>query len=476
MTDRFDFFAVIAGMRTGSNLLEEQINAYDGLTCHGELFNPHFVGRPKQDTAFGFDMARRDADPVGLIAAMRAATDGLGGFRIFDDHDRNALQICLDDPRCAKIVLIRAPLDSYVSLKIARQTGQWWLSDIRSAKPGKAHFEAAEFEEFLADLGTFHHHIRRSLQITGQTAFFLRYEDLGDAEVIAGLARFLGAGGESGARQRRGRVQNPTSLSEKVENYGEMARALTARDPFDLDGHPSFEPSRGPGVRGYVAAKGVPLLYLPVEGTGAGRIGDWMSALGGPETGTETGLSQRDLRRWKRERPGHRSFTVVQHPVARAHHVFCRSILPEKGTGFEDVRDVLVKRYKLPLPSGKEAQNHGTEAHRAAFLAFLTFLKGNLGQQTNLRVDAAWATQSALLAGMAGVIVPDIVLRAETLDRDLPALAGSVGAPNAADPPRAIPTDTIPLDAIYDAEIEAAAHAAYRRDYIAFGYGVFAEI
>lgn len=461
-------------MRTGSNLLEEQINAYEGLTCHGELFNPHFVGRPKHDSAFGFDMARRDVDPKGLLEAMRAATDGLGGFRIFDDHDRNALQICLDDPRCAKIVLRRAPLDSYVSLKIARQTGQWWLSDITSVKPGKARFDAEEFELFLSDLGAFHHHVRRSLQVTGQTAFFLRYEDLGDAEIIAGLARFLGIEGAPGARKRRSRVQNPTSLNEKVENYDEMARALTARDPFDLDGHPSFEPPRGPNVRGYIAAKGASLLYLPIEGTETGRIGTWLSGLGGPDAGTETGLSQRDIRRWKRERPAHRSFTMVQHPVARAYGVFRRSILPTTGTGFEDVRDALVKRYKLPLPDGGDAQNHGVEVLREAFLAFLTFLKSNLGQQTNLRVEPAWATQSALLAGMAGVVVPDVVLRAEALEQDLASLATSVGACPVDLPPAGADPDHTPLAAIYNAEIEAAAHAAYRRDYIAFGYGEYA--
>ena len=473
MTDRFDYFAVIAGMRTGSNLLEEQINAYDGLTCHGELFNPHFVGRPRHDSAFGFDMARRDADPAGLIAAMRASAEGLGGFRIFDDHDRNALQICLDDPRCAKIVLSRAPLDSYVSLKIARQTGQWWLSDITSARPGKARFDAGEFERFLADLGAFHHHVRRSLQLTGQSAFFLRYEDLGDAEIVSGLARFLGVDGAPGARKRRGRVQNPTPLSEKVENFDEMARALTARDPFDLDGHPSFEPPRGPNVRGYIAAKGAALLYLPVEGTEVGRIESWLSGLGG-SAGTETGLSQRDLRRWKRERPAHRSFTMVQHPVERAYHVFCRSILPVKGTGFEDVRDVLVKRYRLPLPDGPDPQDCGAEACRRAFLAFLEFLKSNLGQQTGLPVDPAWATQSALLAGMTGVVVPDAVLRAEALERDLPLLAAAVGASSRAPAAGGSDHRRVPLGAIYDAEIEAAAHAAYRRDYVAFGYGEYA--
>ncbi|MDX1782140.1 MAG: nodulation protein NodH, partial [Thalassovita sp.] len=46
MTDRFDYFVVFAEMRTGSNFLETNLNAFPGLTCYGEAFNPHFIGYP----------------------------------------------------------------------------------------------------------------------------------------------------------------------------------------------------------------------------------------------------------------------------------------------------------------------------------------------------------------------------------------------------------------------------------------------
>lgn len=470
MSDRFDYFAVIAGMRTGSNLLEEQINAYDGLTCHGELFNPFFVGQPKREAAFGLDMIERDQDPQRMISAMRAQTEGLPGFRIFDDHNRTALQICLDDPRCAKIVLSRAPLDSYVSLKIARHTGQWWLGDIDTAKPGKARFDAAEFEEFLSDLGAFHHHLRRSLQVTGQTAFILRYEDLGDAGIIAGLARFLGIEDAPGERGRYSRVQNPEPLSEKVENYDEMAKALTIRDPFDLDAHPSFEPPRGPAVRGFIASTEAPLLFLPIEGVGADRVRAWLSKLGG----TETGLSRRDLRQWKRDRPGHRTFTVIEHPVARAHRVFCESVLPPTGTDREEVRELLIQRYGLPLPADPRSPDYRLADHRRAFLAFLGFLRVNLAQQTSLWVDPVWASQGMLLSGKAEAVVPDSVMRSESLLGELETLAATLGVPGPDPQDTEAEPGPYPLRDIYDAEIEAAARAAYRRDYITFGYGDFA--
>ena len=46
-------------MRTGSNLLEANLNALEGVTCHGEAFNPHFIGRLKSDSLL--DITLEDA-------------------------------------------------------------------------------------------------------------------------------------------------------------------------------------------------------------------------------------------------------------------------------------------------------------------------------------------------------------------------------------------------------------------------------
>ena len=61
---RFDYFVVLAGMRTGSNLLEEQLAAMPGIESHGELFNPHFFGKPDISKKWGVTLKERDADPV----------------------------------------------------------------------------------------------------------------------------------------------------------------------------------------------------------------------------------------------------------------------------------------------------------------------------------------------------------------------------------------------------------------------------
>ena len=62
----------------------------------------------------------------------------MGGFRLFHNHDPRAIESGVNDPRCAKIVLTRNPADSYVSWKIAQETGQWKLTNVKRRKDAKA--------------------------------------------------------------------------------------------------------------------------------------------------------------------------------------------------------------------------------------------------------------------------------------------------------------------------------------------------
>lgn len=185
------------------------------------------------------------------------------------------------------------------------------------------------------------------------------------------------------------------------------------------------------------------------------------------------GFTQKTLRQWMQKAVSHRSFAVVAHPVERAHRVFSRRILGAGPESYPAIREALRTSYKLPLPDSPDDPAYDAAAHRAAFLAFLGFLKGNLGGQTSIRVDPAWASQSAILQGMGEVLAVDHILREPDLAAGLARLADEIGAVRA-DVPAPEPEAPHPLAAIYDAEIEAAARAAYRRDYMMFGFGDWA--
>ncbi len=468
----FDLFVIFAEMRTGSNFLEANLNAIDGLTCHGEAFNPHFIGYPDAADILGIAKAERDADPHRLLAAICNAGGGLRGFRYFNDHDPRVLDTLLSDPRCAKIILTRNPAESYVSWKIAQATGQWKLTSARHAKSRKIRFDATEFDAHVGALQAFQVRLLNGLQRSGQTAFYVAYEDLQDVAVMNGLAAWLGAPGRLDSLDRKLKKQNPEPMEAKVENYDAMVAALARLDRFNLDWTPNFEPRRGPAVPTYVAAARAPLLYFPLRSGPEAATTGWLASLdGAPEDALESGFTQKTLRQWKRRNPGHRAFTVLRHPVARAHAAFCDRILNTGPGSYAEIRATLRRDLRLPIPERPDDPAYDLDRHRAAFLAFLGFLRQNLGGQTAIRVDAHWATQAAVVEAAARFAPLDVLVREERMDRDLPWLAAQVGRPDGG----ALPASTDPhraaLEAIYDDAIETAARDAYQRDYVAFGFG-----
>lgn len=470
MPGHFDSFVIFAGMRTGSNFLEDNLNGVPGLFCYGEVFNPHFIGQKDRRSLLGITLEDRSKDPFPLLQAMKSHADGLAGVRFFHDHDPRVLRALMSDRRCAKVILTRNPLDSYVSRKIAAETGQWKLTDPSHRRSARISFNPAEFEAHLEQVQRFQMELLHELQVSGQTAFYIGYDDIGDIDVLNGLLRFLGVQHRLDKLSDRLKRQNPQPLAEKVKNHAEMEAALAQLDRFDLSRTPNLEPRRGPAVPSYVAGAEAPLLFLPVRAGPSALIEAWLAALDGVEPEALTrGFTQKTLRSWKRSHPGHRCFTVVSHPLDRAHRAFCTHILGTGEDSYPTIRQTLREVEGVPLPEGAPGADFGPEAHRAAFLGFLRFLKRNLGGRTALRVDASWASQSEVLRGMAQVALPDMVLRAERLAAELPVLAAQVGL-CAPDLPEIKAEGPVALADIYDTELESAARDAYQRDYMSLGY------
>lgn len=469
MKTNFEYFVVLAEMRTGSNFLESNINVFDDLSCHGEAFNPHFIGYPNTPDLLGVTQAEREADPMRLITAFKEAPN-LNGFRFFHDHDARVIETVLSDPKCAKIILTRNPVESYVSWKIAEATGQWKLTNVTHHKSAKIKFSPQDFARFLDRLKAFQMRVLHRLQETGQTAFYIGYEDIRDVDVMNGMAKFLGAETRLDALSKSLKKQNPSPLLEKVSNPDEMQDALQTVDHFGLSRTPNFEPRRGASVGNYITAGDVPLLFMPITSGPNKAVRTWLEGIA--EAPLSAQMTQKVLRQWKRRTQGHRSFTVVRHPLVRAHAAFCRVILGTGKGSFPKIRDTLKRVHKVPIPA--EGAPYDRAAHRAAFLGFLHFLKANLSGQTAVRIDAAWASQGSILQGFSAFAAPDLILREETLASDLEYLAFRAERESpalrseAADVP-------FTLEDVYDPEIEAAAQDAYQRDYMVFGYGAWRE-
>lgn len=456
---KFDSFVIFAEMRTGSNLLEAAVNSLEGVTCHGEAFNPALIGYPNRFELLGITREARDADPMVLWDKIRAAP-GLNGCRYFHEHDPRVFEAMVRDPGCAKIVLTRNPIESYVSLMIARATGQWKLGDAKHRKAAQAEFDAAEFEEHLAALQSFQVLLMNALQTSGQTAFYIDYEDAQNLDVLNGLAAWLGVKARLSALPDSLVPQNPEPLEAKVANFPQMEASLARLDRFNLSRTPNFEPRRGANVPGFVACKDAGLLHMPLRPALDQPIRAWMERIGP----LEDGFSQKTLRQWKRRHPGHRSFAVLRHPVKRVHLAYAALI---GWPVFAELRETLVKTYRLPLP--KKPADHA--AYAEGLLAFAIWLKSNLNAQTSLPVHALWASQSTTLAAFAQIATPDLLVREERISEDLAYLTGAAGleAPPF-EPPSGDPTP-VALDLVWSEALEEAVQAAYLRDYMQFGFG-----
>jgi len=464
MSDRWDYFAIFAGMRTGSNFLERNINSIPDLQSFGELYNPYFIGFEKNTEEFlGITLEAREKHPLELIERARAEANGLAGFRIFFDHDPRVRDAALADPRCAKIVLTRNPVETYVSWKMALATDQWVLTEARGKRDAQIRFEQAEFAAHLAGYQDFLRHVRQGLQHSGQTAFELDYTDLQDIEALDGLVRWLGSSHRLSAFDRKLKKQNPGVLRDKVENAEEMEQSLVALDPFGMDFAPVFEPARGAAVPTYVASTAAKLLYQPIRSTPADLVTAWLGEEGGE---LSRGMTQKTLKVWLKETPGSRTVTVLRHPVARAYTAFVEKILPSDVNAFAEIRRALRQSYRVGLPREYPHKKFDHEACRAAFIDFLGFVKSNLAGQTSLRIDPAWASQTSIVQGFSSVLPPDRILREDELPAELPALAGS----NRTFEAEVLPGD-FPLAEIYSPEVEKAARSAYARDYMTFGFG-----
>lgn len=452
---------MFAEMRTGSNFLEANLNALVGVTCLGEVFNPVFIGKKDQTELFGLTLADREEDPARFLRRLRERTQGLSGFRYFHDHDPRVFDLVMDDPRCAKIVLTRNPIESYVSLKIAQATGQWKLTNPKNLKKAKARFDGAEFTAHLDQVQSFQIRLLHALQTRGQTAFYIDYDDISDIDVLNGLAAFLGVESRLDKVDSTLTVQNPEPLEEKVANPAAMEQALARLDRFNLSRTPNFEPRRNAAIPGYIAARDVPLLFMPVKHAPYQPVVDWFASLGP----LEQDFTHKTLRQWKRAHPGLRSFTVITHPLTRAHRAF---VALEQGGMGQEQRNILARVHNLHLPKPGQAFTDPVE-RRTAFLAFLRFLKRNLAGQTGFRTEGGWASQSAILQGFGQVQQPDFIFREDRLTEGLAFLADELGLPA---PRIAVPRDPADdaLDTIRDGDLDEAARDAYQRDYMTYGF------
>jgi hypothetical protein len=218
-------------MRTGSNLLNSHLNQYSGIVCHGEVFNPSFIGlSPEYLERFGLgrnDVHIRNADSLSFLE--RATTvEGLAvGLHIFPGHDSRVLDTLLLNAAVKKICLRRSIIHSFISLQIAKKTDVWRVTKDgpRAELPldmRRVIFDATEFEEYRRKLDGFWHHCLKSMASSEQAYLPIWYRQLNDVDSINRVVEFLGLPERKKALKPTLDKQNPEPLEQIVVNWEEM--------------------------------------------------------------------------------------------------------------------------------------------------------------------------------------------------------------------------------------------------------------
>lgn len=224
-------FVLLASMRTGSNLLNSYLNQYQGLVCHGEAFNPSFVGlEPKYLSMLGWtrsDVARRDADPNAFLELISGVEADAVGLHMFPGHDAAILQRLLEDRNVKKLCLRRSIIHSFVSLQSARKTDVWRTTnrDFTKQMPleeRRIRFVPHEFERYRRRIDGFWHEVLTALADSGQDYFPLWYRELASVATINSAVKFLGLSQQRTQLVERIAKQNPEPLKDLVENWSEM--------------------------------------------------------------------------------------------------------------------------------------------------------------------------------------------------------------------------------------------------------------
>jgi LPS sulfotransferase NodH len=223
-------FVILAAPRSGSNLLCTLLNSHPEILCHHELFNPAgiFYALDHRDGSLDFGtIAGRDRDPAAFLD--RVWTERLGhacvGFKMTRGQHEDVLGMVLHDPGVRKIILRRSNrLKTYVSAKIAEQTGQWEVycdADLVADKPRIA-VDFDEFRRHAADNDRFHAEIERVLDRTGQEPLRVGYERLFHQEEQGRWLQFLGVSPRPVRLTPASVKQNPADLRSIVSNYNEL--------------------------------------------------------------------------------------------------------------------------------------------------------------------------------------------------------------------------------------------------------------
>lgn len=234
-------FVIVSLPRTGSTYLVDYLNAIDGVRCLSEIFHPNEIMLRHHRTSDPqlADMALRDSDPLAYLQRLERDIGECGwfGFKHFPRHSLKLLQHLCASRGWRKIFLWRENLlEQYLSFLLASaHFGQVTWGRVPDAQ--KVTIPPAMLMEDFHTIERNYVMIEEALTLADPADIFtLEYHDLGRADVMRDMLRFLGLPQDSVERavaQTAGKAgkgdlafERGPNAASRIANYDEICRLL----------------------------------------------------------------------------------------------------------------------------------------------------------------------------------------------------------------------------------------------------------
>ena len=231
-------FVILNAPRTGSNFLCTVLNSHPDILCHHEIFNPHVIGVARHLQGADFCLGtteEREGDPIDFLHRVWRRNEGrlAVGFKLCLRQHEAAYHAVVADRSVRKIILKRRNrIKTFVSLLLARQTGEWVVYD-DSGQPGPRpaiHIDIAALRDNIGLHERYYRETEEALRQSDQGYVVLWYEDLILPDALDETLHLLSV--RDCYARLRGQTWKltPVTLRDVIANFGVLDEELRGTD------------------------------------------------------------------------------------------------------------------------------------------------------------------------------------------------------------------------------------------------------
>lgn len=223
-------FIVFCYARTGSYRLMDILNRQEKVVAYGEVYKKQWI-EVDQDVLsnLGYersDVEKRDSKPIKFYNDLsRMHEDKQFGFKIFPDHNYKILKHLAKDKGLTKIFLVRNPVQTYISEKVAHHTNKWVVREGEqptNLDDVKVRFSFEEFSRHLSYRLSWYVEINSLAGLSDEQINTIDYLDALDSDYLQSFLNKIGIQCQDIETSHKKAISK--SYDDIVENWDEVLR------------------------------------------------------------------------------------------------------------------------------------------------------------------------------------------------------------------------------------------------------------